>query len=250
MPAKFARSVRSDTPGDAATIHRNVVPGTALIRVLLIDDHVLVRQGVRMLLEAHPDLAVVGEASTVDDAKALAARVQPSIVLLGCGHRPADPKAIAELKATDPDRRILLLTASGDVDQHRQAIRSGASGVVLMQQAGEILVKAVRRVHAGEVWADRSTTARVLQDLLGGSPRVDPDSDRARIASLTIRERQIVALVARGFSTSKISDRLCIADKTVRNHLASIYAKLDVSDRLELALYAVKHQLAASPTSN
>jgi DNA-binding NarL/FixJ family response regulator len=198
-----------------------------------------------MLLEAHPDLAVVGEAATINEARLLTEQARPSIVLIDPGLRGADLGVISELKADDAGLRILLLTALDDADQHRHAIRSGASGVVLKQQAGEILVKAVRRVHAGEVWADRSTTARALQDLWDGPARVDPDSDRARIASLTIRERQIVSLVASGLSTNKIGDRLCIADKTVRNHLASIYAKLNVSDRLELALFAVKHQLAA-----
>jgi DNA-binding NarL/FixJ family response regulator len=227
------------------------VPSAARsIRILLIDDHVLVRQGVRMLLEMHADLAVVGEAATLTEARLLAVRERPSIVVLEPALCGPDLRSISELKALGAGVKILLLTALGDTEQHRLAIRSGASGVVLKQQASDVLVKAVRRVHAGEVWADRGTTARVLQDLWDGPARPDPGSDAARIASLTVRERQIVALVARGFSTNKIADRLCIADKTVRNHLASIYAKLNVSDRLELALFAVKHQLTAAPPAS
>jgi DNA-binding NarL/FixJ family response regulator len=121
------------------------------------------------------------------------------------------------------------------------------SGIVLKQQAGEVLRKAVRRVHAGELWAERSTTALVLEELRGGAGRQDPDSDTARVGSLTVREREIVAHVAQGRGTQKIADALCISEKTVRNHLASIYSKLGVSDRLELALYAVKHRLGRPP---
>ncbi len=202
-----------------------------------------------MLLEKQPDLKVVGEAATIEDAHLLIERERPAIVVLDPGTRVMDSGAVSELKARVSGMRVLLLTALNDTEQHRVALRSGASGVVLKQQAADILVKAVRRVCAGEVWADRGTTARVLQELCDGPQRLDPDGDQARIISLTIRERQIVALVARGCNTSTMAHRLCIADKTVRNHLASIYAKLNVCDRLELALFAVKHRLALESDS-
>jgi DNA-binding NarL/FixJ family response regulator len=202
-----------------------------------------------MLLEKQPDLKVVGEAATIEDAHLLIERERPAIVVLDPGTRVMDSRAVSELKARVSGMRVLLLTALNDTEQHRAALRSGASGVVLKQQAADILVKAVRRVCAGEVWADRGTTARVLQELCDGPQRLDPDGDQARIISLTIRERQIVALVARGCNTSTMANRLCIADKTVRNHLASIYAKLNVCDRLELALFAVKHRLALESDS-
>jgi DNA-binding NarL/FixJ family response regulator len=210
------------------------------IRILLVDDHVLVRQGMRLLLETDPDLSVVGEVATADEARAVAARERPSLVLLDAA---AGLELISELTVHNDDLRVLVVTGVNDVQQHREALRAGASGVVLKQQAGDVLLKAVRRVHAGEVWADRSTTALVLSDLRRGSGHRDPASHAARVESLTTREREIVTLVAQGNSTQRIADALCISDKTVRNHLASIYSKLQVSDRLELALYAVKHRL-------
>ena len=220
---------------------------TVQIRILLVDDHILVRQGIRLLLESDPELIVIGEATTIDEARALALRERPAIVVLDAGLGDSVLGLISQLTTTGDGVRVLLLTGASDPEQHRGAIRAGASGVVLKQQAGDVLRKAVRRIHAGELWADRSTTALVLEELRGGLGPKDPDSDAGRVESLTGREREIVALVAQGHGTRKIADALCISEKTVRNHLASIYSKLRVSDRLELALFAVKHRLGRLP---
>jgi DNA-binding NarL/FixJ family response regulator len=198
-----------------------------------------------MLLDADPLLTVIGEAATSDEARGLVARERPSVVILAAGG-DVNHELISHL-TMHPGVRVVLLTGLTDPEAHRGAIRAGVSGIVLKQQAGEVLRKAVRRVHAGELWADRSTTALVLEELRGGLGRQDPDSDMARVGSLTVREREIVAHVARGRGTQKIADALGISEKTVRNHLASIYSKLGVSDRLELALYAVKHRLSLPP---
>jgi two-component system nitrate/nitrite response regulator NarL len=215
------------------------------IRILLVDDHLVVRQGLRMLLENHADLEIAGEAATGRAAVEIAMRERPDLVLLDLdlgaeGGLDVIPQ-LAALEAT----RVLVLTGLRDREIHRQAIRLGASGVVLKEQAAELLVKAVRCVHAGEAWVDRSMTAALLQDMRQG-PAGAADPEGARIATLTTREREIVALVAQGFGTQKIADALFISEKTVRNHLASIYDKLNVSERLELALYAAKHGLAGA----
>ena len=217
------------------------------IRILLVDDHILVRQGIRLLLETDPEFMVIGEAATPAEALTLAARDHPAIVILAAVIGDQAVELIPDLIACHDGVRVLLLTATNDSEQHRSAIHAGASGVVLKQQAGDVLRKAVHRIHAGELWADRATTALVLDELRGGSSRKDPDSDAGRADSLTGRERKIVALVAQGHGTQKIADTLCISEKTVRNHLASIYGKLRVSDRLELALFAVKHRLGRLP---
>ena len=200
-----------------------------------------------MLLESDPHLSVIGEAATVDEARALARRDRPGVVVIDAALCDEGFSLISELTTRPDNVRVLLLTAATDPDHHRGASRAGAAGVVLKQQAGEVLRKAVHRIHAGELWADRSTTARVLQELRGGLNRKDPDSEAGRVDSLTGREREIVGLVAQGHGTQKIADSLCISEKTVRNHLASIYSKLRVSDRLELALFAVKHRLGRLP---
>jgi DNA-binding NarL/FixJ family response regulator len=143
--------------------------------------------------------------------------------------------------------RVLVLTGVPDADQHRRAIRSGASGLVLKEHASDLLIKAVRRVHAGEVWVDRGTTAVILKELRQGLDGRAAEPEAARGESLTAREREIVVLVAQGYGTQKMANVLCISEKTIRNHLVSIYGKLNVSERLELALYAVKHGLAGEP---
>jgi DNA-binding NarL/FixJ family response regulator len=218
---------------------------TEQIRILLVDDHAVVRQGLRMLLENNPDLVVVGEAGRCADALEIAARERPALVLLDLDlGMEKGLTIIPELTAGGSGPRVLVLTGLRDPEVHRRAMWLGASGVVKKDEAAESLVKAVRCVHAGEVWMDRSLTAAVFQEMrqkLGVQP-LDPDA--ARIASLTPREREIVGLVTQGYGTQKIADMLFISEKTVRNHLSSIYDKLGVSERLELALYATKHGLA------
>jgi two-component system, NarL family, nitrate/nitrite response regulator NarL len=215
------------------------------ITILLVDDHVIVRQGLRMLLENHADLVVVGETGRCGEALEIAAREHPAIVLLDLD-LGADTglRIIPELTAAGTGARVLVLTGLRDAEVQRKAVWLGASGVVRKDQATESLVKAVRCVHAGEVWLDRELTASVFQEMrqkLAGQPL---DDEAGRVASLTRREREIVGLVAQGYGTHRMAEMLFISEKTVRNHLASIYDKLHVSERLELALYATKHGLA------
>lgn len=216
------------------------------ISVLLVDDHVLVRQGLRMLLENHSDIHVTGEVATADEALEIAGREEPDVVLLDLdlGENQSGLDIIARLGSLGHSPRVLVLTGIRDPEIHRRAIRLGAVGIILKEQAGEVLVKAVRCVHNGEVWIDRRMTAAIFQDFRRLSGERELDSEAARIESLTRRERELIGLVAQGFGTTKIADTLFISEKTVRNHLASIYDKLQVSDRLELAIYAVRHKLA------
>lgn len=215
-------------------------------RIVLVDDHVILRQGLCMLFEGHADLAVVGEAAHAREAVEVVGREHPDVVLLDLdlgGEQAAD--TIPELVAV-PGVRVLVLTGVQDAALHRRAVRLGASGVVLKDQAAEVLVKAVRCVHAGEAWIDRGTTATILRELQQGHD-TQVNAEGSRIETLTAREREIAALVAQGYGTRKIAESLFIAEKTVRNHLASIYDKLQVSERLELALFAAKHGLVPQP---
>jgi DNA-binding NarL/FixJ family response regulator len=222
---------------------------TPRIRILLVDDHVLIRQGLRMLLDNAGDLEVVGEAARCADAVAAAAAQHPDVVLLDLdlgGESGLD--CIGALASAQPAPRVIVLTGVRDVDAHRRAIRLGAAGIVLKEQAGELLVKAIRRVHAGEIWVDRTMTAAVFSDYRRDAAAAQqPDPDATRIAELTPRERAIVALVAQGLNTAAIGERLEISEKTVRNNLSIIYDKLQVHDRLTLALYAARHGLSSAP---
>lgn len=216
--------------------------------VLLVDDHTVVRQGLRMLIENNPDLRVAGEAARCDEALEVASREMPDVVLLdldlGSG---SGLDIIPQLTSLHERLRVLILTGVREPELHRRAIRLGATGIVMKDQAGEMLIKAIRRVCAGEVWIDHGTTALVLQELRRGPESRRLDTEAARIASLTPREREVVAQIAQGFGTARIAKDLFISEKTVRNHLASIFDKLMVSDRLELAIYAVRHGLAPQP---
>jgi two-component system nitrate/nitrite response regulator NarL len=221
---------------------------TPQIRILLVDDHVLVRQGLRMLIENNPDMKVVGEAARCEEALEVAANVIPDVVLLdldlGGG---SGLNIIPQLVSLHEKMRVIILTGVRDTELHRRAIRTGAVGLLMKDQAGGVLAKAIRRVHAGEIWIDRSMTAVVFQEMRRGADPQRLDTEAARIDSLTPREREVVALIAQGFGTARIAKDLYISEKTVRNHLASIFDKLMVSDRLELAIYAVRHGISPQP---
>jgi two-component system, NarL family, nitrate/nitrite response regulator NarL len=219
------------------------------IRILLIDDHVIVRAGLRMLIENHKGMVVVGEAGTRIDALAIAAREKPQVILLDLDMgNESGLDFLRELLDAAAGARVVMLTGVRDPEAHRRAVHLGAMGLVLKDKAAEILIKAIEKVHAGEVWLDRSLTASVLSEMsqAGEIRRADPDA--RRISSLTDREREIVGLVCEGLKNKQIGDRLFISEATVRNHLTSILSKLELSDRFELALYAYRHHLAKPPS--
>ena len=214
------------------------------IRVALVDDHAMVRQGLRMLLEADPELEVVGEASDRAGAASLVASSAPDIVLVDLvlgGDSGLD--VIADLRARHPETRVLVLTGLREPQVHRNALQAGAAGIVEKEAAPEVLLKAIRRVSEGEAWVDRRMTASILAGY--AAPAESPE--QARIQSLSSRETELVALIGEGLSNKGIADRLGISEITVRHHLSSIYRKLQIRDRLELLLYAYKHKLIPPP---
>ena len=224
------------------------IPHPQSIRVLIIDDHGIVRAGLRMLLESQPGITVVGEAATCADALELATRAQPDVIVLDLdlGGENAVESIPAILQAAR-EARILILTGVRDSETHRQAIRHGAMGLVLKEKAAETLLQAIAKVRAGEVWLEPTMIARVLGDLTRSqtSPRTSPEA--AKIATLTEREREVITLIGEGLRNKYIAERLYISEATVRHHLTSVFAKLDVSDRFELAIYAYQHGLAKPP---
>jgi two-component system, NarL family, nitrate/nitrite response regulator NarL len=216
------------------------------IRVLLVEDHAVVRAGLRLLIESRHGLVVVGEAATHADALALAAREQPHIILLDLDLGGEDGlDLLPNLRAAAGQARVLILTGMRDVNEHRNAIRQGAMGVVLKEQAPDVLLKAIEKVHAGEVWLDRTMLAYVLSEMAVGGAR-PVDTNAARIATLTQREREVIGLVGEGLKNKQISDRLSISETTVRHHLTSIFAKLRVESRLELVVFSHRHGLGKS----
>ena len=215
------------------------------IRILLIDDHAVMRLGLRTLIENQEGLRVVGEASGRPDALELAKREQPDIILLDLALPGTDGvELIPELQAVAKEARILVLTGVLDPEAHKRAIDSGAMGVVLKEKAPEVLIKAIEKVHEGEVWLDRAMVANVVgvRSRFRDSRRPDPEA--SKIATLTEREREVIALIGEGLRNRQIADRLFISEGTVRNHLTTVFSKLEVSDRFELLIYAYRHAIA------
>jgi DNA-binding NarL/FixJ family response regulator len=218
------------------------------IRVLLVDDHELVRAGLRLLIESQPDLILAGEASNRTEALTLASREQPDIILLDVVLESDNSlDFLPELLAAAQQARVLLLTGVRDAEVHQNAVRLGAMGVVLKSKAAEVLIKAIRKVYAGEVWLDSALTAKLLKELSRPPISQPPDPEAVKIAALTEREREIISLVGEGLKNKQIAARLFISEGTVRNYLTSIFSKLETSNRYDLMLYAYRHNLAKRP---
>jgi two-component system nitrate/nitrite response regulator NarL len=225
------------------------MPPPPSIRVLIVDDHGIMRAGLRMLLESHPGITVVGEASTCADALALATGTQPDVIVLDLDLGGENAvQSIPTLLRTAPDTRILVLTGVRDPEVHRHAIRQGALGLVVKEKAVETLLEAIMKVRAGEVWLEPTMIARVLGDLTRPQPSPQASAEASKIARLTEREREVITLVGEGLRNKHIAARLYISEATVRHHLTAIFAKLSIADRFELAIYAYQHGLATPPT--
>ena len=224
-----------------------VSPATKTIRILLVDDHIVVRAGLRLIIQSRPGMAIAGEAGNSAEAIALATSLQPNIVLLDLDlGGESGTTLISQLIAAASEARIIALTGIRDREIHRQAVLLGAMGVVPKEKAADVLVSAIERVHAGEAWLDPSLVAGVLNQVSRAKPaKTDPDTER--IASLTNREREVIALLGEGIKNKEIAERLFISETTVRHHLTSIFDKLEVADRVELLIYALRHGLASPP---
>lgn len=232
---------------EAGTISEDVVveqlveEGPRPIRILISDDHPIVRDGLRKLLSLEEDLEVVGEAGDGEATVLLVEKLDPDVLLLDIRMPGVDGfGALQRLQKLNRRTRVIILTASEDKNEFVQAMKMGCSGIVLKQTAADLIIKSIRRVHAGEIWLDSNTTAAVMRQFaspLDGAPQAGM---RARDRSpLSNREREIVALVAQGYKNKEMAEKMFISEQTVKNHLHNIFDKLGVSDRLELALYAI-----------
>jgi len=222
-------------------------PDPKPIRVMIVDDHPIVSAGLRMLLESDPALSVVGEAKNSAAALALAVETQPNIILLDLdlgGESGLD--ILPRLLSVSENARVIILTGLRTPEAHHRALQLGAMGLVSKEKTSEILMKAIRLVHAGEVWFDRSMMGTALSEMTRAREAYELDPEAARIESLTDREGDVIMLVGEGLKNKQIAGRLFISETTVRHHLTSIFDKLQVSDRLELLIYAYRHKLVDS----
>ncbi len=213
------------------------------IRILIADDHPIFRDGLRRLLEAEPGLRVAGEAADGTEAVKLASQLKPDILLLDLAmpHLPG-LEALRELATLSSPVRTILLTAAIEKEQIVEALQLGARGVVLKESATQILLKSIRSVMAGEYWVGRESVSdlvKALRDLMPG-PRA---RGREKSFGLTSRELEIVSAIVSGYVNKEIAQKFSLSEQTVKHHLSNIFDKLGVSNRLELALFAVNHRL-------
>jgi two-component system, NarL family, nitrate/nitrite response regulator NarL len=210
------------------------------IRILVADDHAIFRDGLRKLLEAADDVQIIGEASNGVECVKMLAKLKPDILLLDLRMPEKDGLGVLEEVNFDSlPTRVIVLTAAEDDRDVVRAMRLGARGVVLKQSASDLLLKSIRRVADGEIWLDNRMTAEVIEAFKKSSE----SGQRREKPLLSAREKEIVQLVAQGFRNREIGEKLFISEQTVKNHLHNIFDKLGVSDRLELALYAIHHRL-------
>lgn len=215
------------------------------ITIMIIDDHVVIRSGLRMLIEHDQRMQVVAQAGNRIEALERAAGARPDVIILDLLLGDEDGLSfLPELCQATPNSRVLVLTGVQSADAHRRAIRRGAMGIVLKEHAADQLLKAIMKVYEGEVWIERSMMGSMIQELNKPTP-VDPEV--TKIKSLTDREREVIALVGEGLKNKQVGERLFISETTVTHHLSSVFDKLDVSDRLELIIYAFRHGLAKIP---
>jgi DNA-binding NarL/FixJ family response regulator len=223
-------------------------PATDGIRILVVDDHEIIRQGLCLLLKREPNLEVVGAAGKTADAMEIVAREDPNIVLLNTDLNDEEAfDFVQQLHTSAPNARILILNGKRDAEAHDRAVLLGAMGIVLREDAPAMLVRAIERVCAGEIWLDRSAMGRVFAQMSSNSKLKKVDPEAAKAASLTEREREVVALIGEGLRNKEIANRLFISETTVRHHLTSIYSKIDITNRLQLIIFAYRQGLAKPP---
>lgn len=241
---------------------------------MIIEDEEIVREGLSMLVGHQPGFRVVGLASTIKDALTIAERERPDVALLDIKLGDEDGiDCLPQMQTVSPKTRVLILTGLSDIEAHYAAVSQGAMGIVRKIEGPDTLVNAIRKVLAGEVWLNSKLMTKVVNDFrqaranasmetsseegaqTGAAPALEwrlPDSKRdkyeeVKIARLTAREREVIELVGQGMRNQQIADKLCISVITVRHHLTSIFSKLEVGDRFELAIYSFRHGLAKPP---
>jgi len=222
-------------------------PAPVKIRILIINDQLVVRDGLRMLIENHPGTRVVAMASTRSEALEIIAREPCDLIILDLELGGFSALSfIPQLREAAKNARVLVLTGSRDSETQQRAAQLGAMGVVLKDDAADSLLKAIEKVYSGEAWLDRMTLGSLLWQMSNqDKDLLDPRAKK--ISSLTERERQVISLIAEGLKNRQIAERLFISPTTVTHHLSSIYSKLGVSDRLELVIYAFANKLAKMP---
>jgi DNA-binding NarL/FixJ family response regulator len=215
------------------------------IRILLVDDHKTMLWGLERLIQAEaPAFTLVGSAGDAAEATALCAALKPDVVLLDLDLKGSSSLAILPALLASEGTRVVIFSANRDQATLTEAVKLGARGVVGKEAPTEDVLAAVRKVHGGDLWIDQSLMQALLGQLTAPATPANPEAPR--IASLTTREREVIGLIVagKGALNKDLAERAFISERTLRNHLSTIYQKLDVANRLELYVYAQRHQLS------
>jgi DNA-binding NarL/FixJ family response regulator len=215
------------------------------IRILLVDDHKTMLWGLERLIQAEgPSFTLVGSASDGAEATALCASLHPDIVLLDLDLKGSSSIDFLPALVANGSTRVVILSANRDQGTLAAAVKAGARGVVSKEAPTDDVLLAVRKVHGGELWLDQSLMQALLGQLVAPVPKADPEAER--IGTLTARERDVIGMIVQGKGAlnKELAERAFISERTLRNHLTTIYQKLDVANRLELYVYATKHGLS------
>lgn len=213
-------------------------------RIIIADDHPILRDGLRRLLELDPAFVVIGEAADGGEAIKLVKQLGPDVLLLDLA-MPRVPglETLAELSKTKTPVRTILLTAQIERAQIVEALQLGARGIVLKESATELLMESIRVVMSGQYWVGRESVSDLVATLRDLMPRGGEEPSQRRYG-LTPREMEVISAIVAGYTNKDIAQRFAISEQTVKHHLTNVFDKVGVSNRLELALFAVNHHLA------
>lgn len=221
---------------------------TVPIRILIADGHPIVLEGLHKVFTDHPVITVVGEAIDGMDAIEKAVTLEPDVVLMDIKLPRVDGLTVLRsIQTRSPKSKVILFASAEHREEFVEAMKLGCAGVLHKDVPTSLIEKSILKVHAGEIWLDSNTTAAVMRKFSspaesGAAPPTNGKTPRER-AQLSQREREIIILIAQGYKNKEIAEKMFITEQTVKNHLHNVFDKLGVSDRLELALYAIHNSL-------
>jgi two-component system, NarL family, nitrate/nitrite response regulator NarL len=220
---------------------------TTPIRVLIADGHPIVLEGLRTVLNQQASIQVVGEAADGMDAIEKAVSLDPDVVMMDLRMPRVDGLTVLRsIHTRAPRSKVILFSGTDNKDEFVEAMKLGCSGILSKESAVSLIERSIAKVYAGEIWLDSNTTAAVIRQFASPAefpaPANNGKSSRER-AQLSQREREIIILIAQGYKNKEIAEKMFITEQTVKNHLHNVFDKLGVSDRLELALYAIHNSL-------
>lgn len=229
-------------------MNQNTQPNTPPIRVMIVDDHPTMLWGLEKLISSvRPRMEVISTASNAEEAFTQLRSVVPDVVLLDLDLDGQNGLDLLPALLVNPATRVLILTGERQQSVLDQAVQKGARGILQKNASAQQVLKAIQKTHEGELWLDRSTVGRVFSEFRESTATEKSDPDAEMRSSLTGRERKIIHMIVegQGATNNELAERLFISPHTLRNHLTSIYSKLNLGNRLELYVYAVKHQMGS-----